>query len=56
MPPKEDGQNFQVHVVKIVYDHEKKLAQEPGHTHFICYVNDYQYKYIMLYNNIINHI
>ena len=47
MPTQEDGQNFRVHIVKMVYHHETKLAQEPGQTQFICSVNDDQYEDIM---------
>ena len=40
----------------MIYDHETKLAQEPGHTQLICSVNNYQSEDIMSYNDIINHI
>ena len=37
-------------------DDHKKLAQVPGHTQFVCSVNDDKYEEIMSYNDIINHI
>ena len=40
----------------MIDDHEKKLAKNPGHTQFICSINDYQYKDIILYTKIINNI
>ena len=42
MPPQEYGQKFQVCIVKIIDDNEKNLAQDPGHTQFVCSVNDDQ--------------
>ena len=56
MTPQEYGQKFWVHIVNITYYHETKSSQEPGHTQFICYVNDDQYENIMSYNYIINNI
>ena len=35
---------------------QKKLSQDPNHTQFICSVNDYQYRDIMSYSDIINKI
>ena len=56
MTPQEYGQNVWVCIVKIIDDHETKAAQELGHTRFICSINDDQYKEVMLYNEIINHV
>ena len=47
MPPQEDVQKFRVRTVKIIDDHETKLAKDPSHTQFICSVSGDQYKYIM---------
>ena len=43
MSPQEDGQKFWVCIVNIIDDHETTLEQEPGHTKFICYVDDGQF-------------
>ena len=40
----------------MIDDHEKKLAQDPGNTQFICSVNDDKFTDIISYNKIINHI
>ena len=40
----------------MIDDHKEKLAKDPGHTQFICSDNYYQYKEIMSYSKIINHI
>ena len=56
MPTQEYGETFRVRIVKIIDDHEIKLAQDPGHTQFILSVDDYKYKEIMPYNDIIKHI
>ena len=56
MPHQEDGQKFRVRIIQIIDEHEKKLAQDPGHTQFICSVNDDQHKEIISYNDIINKI
>ena len=53
MPPQWYGQKFRVLIVKIMYYHETKLAQDPGYTQFICSVSFD--KGIMSYNEIINH-
>ena len=56
MPPQEDGRNFWVRIVTMIYDYETKLEQDPGHTHIIQSVYDDQYKEFMSYKDIINHI
>ena len=40
----------------MIYGHEKKIVQDPGHNQVLCSINDDQYKEIMLYININNHI
>ena len=56
MPPQEYGQNFRVHIVKMIDNHKTKLEKDPDHIQFICSVDDDQYKDIMSYNDIISHI
>ena len=56
IPPQEYGQNFRVHIVKMIDNHKTKLEKDPDHTQFICSVYDYQYIDIMSYNDIISHI
>ena len=56
MPPQEYDQKFRVRIVKIIYYHETKITEDPGHTRFICSINDDRYEYIISYNDIINHI
>ena len=36
MPTQYNGQKFQDRIVKTIDDHEKKLAQYPGHTQLMC--------------------
>ena len=31
-------------IVTMIYYHEKKVIQEPGHMKFICSINDYQHE------------
>ena len=49
MPPQGDRHNLRFRIVKIIDDHETKLAQDPGTTQFICSGNHDQYKDIMSY-------
>ena len=47
MPPQEYVQKFQVYIVKMMDDNETKFEKDPGHTQFICSVNDDQHEEIM---------
>ena len=56
MTPQEYGQNLLVHIVKIINEHKTKLTKYPGQNQFIFSDHDYQFKFIIPYNDIINKI
>ena len=47
MAPQPDGQRFRARIVRAIEDHERNLASNPEHTHFLCSVNDDQFDEIM---------
>jgi hypothetical protein len=51
MAPQPDGQCFRAHIVQAIEDHERDLAYNSECIHFLCSVNDDQFKEIMSYND-----
>jgi hypothetical protein len=54
MPPQEDGQRFRARIVRAIKDHERNLAKDEDCIHFLCSMNDDQFKEIMSYNDLLH--
>ena len=55
-PPEEDGQRFCAKIIEALVQNEQDLASNPERVKFRCSVNGDEYKEILSYNDIINHI
>ena len=54
MAPQPDAQRFRAHIVRAIEDHERDLANNSEHIHFLCSINDDQYEEIMSYNDLLS--
>jgi hypothetical protein len=54
VPQQEDGQCFQARIVHALEEYEDELGREPECIHFMCSVNDGQYKEIVSYGDLLN--
>ena len=49
MAPQPDGQRFRACIIQAIEDHERDLANNSEHIHFLCSINNDQFEEIMLY-------
>jgi hypothetical protein len=54
--PRKDGQRFRCKIVEAIIKNEGDLEKEPALIKFRCSVNNDEYKEIVTYNDIVNHI
>lgn len=56
MDEKEDGQKLRERIVRAIQDYDYNMKQDPAHIHFLCSVNDDEYKEAVVYIDILQYI